>query len=227
MQNHFSQEHVQAPRNFSWQSFDQDEQQDCGRKWELQVSSFDSSHPIFFSLLLFRVNRSKGAPIILNVIGVERTDVKFSVDLVPSFKFEICHLQIACPELHRRIVSLMKQNNISVKVLMQYIEAKINVLVFRISWPLRWIQIPVRCLRSTSMIWSEHCWLGSAGAWRRWSCWWSTTGTPRAALSPSCGPIFSRSWWRILSTNNWHYNLRPRWWIILCERSLVSGTTQI
>ena len=89
----------------------------------------------FFSLLLFRVNRSKGAPIILNVIGVERTDVKFSVDLVPSFKFEICHLQIACPELHRRIVSLMKQNNISVKVLMQYIEAKINVLVFRISWP--------------------------------------------------------------------------------------------
>ena len=91
----------------------------------------------FFSLLLFRVNRSKGAPIILNVIGVERTDVKFSVDLVPSFKFEICHLQIACPELHRRIVSLMKQNNISVKVLMQYIEAKINVLVFRISWPLR------------------------------------------------------------------------------------------
>ena len=39
--------------------------------------------------------------------------IKFSVDLVPSFKFEIQELQISCPELHRRILSFMQEKNIS------------------------------------------------------------------------------------------------------------------
>ena len=41
------------------------------------------------------------------------TKIKFSVDLFPSFKFEIQELQISCPELHRRILSFMQEKNIS------------------------------------------------------------------------------------------------------------------
>ena len=43
------------------------------------------------------------------------TKIKFSVDLVPSFKFEIQELQISCPELHRRIlrnVFLLHKTNV-------------------------------------------------------------------------------------------------------------------
>ena len=52
---------------------------------------------------------------------MERKDIKFSVDLVPSFKFEISELRIACSELHERIMEMMTRNNISdVQVFLQY-----------------------------------------------------------------------------------------------------------
>ena len=54
-----------------------------------------------------------GAPVTLNVEGIRRTDIKFFVDLVPSFKFDIPELAIACPELSRRIVKFIQENNIS------------------------------------------------------------------------------------------------------------------
>ena len=63
---------------------------------------------------LSRVTRAVGgAPVILNVEGIRRTDIKFYVDLVPSFKFDIRELDIACPELYRRIITFTQDNNIS------------------------------------------------------------------------------------------------------------------
>ena len=73
------------------------------------------------SIISFRVCRSERAPIVLNVEGMERKEIKFSVDLVPSFKFEISELRIACSELHERIMEMMTRNNISdVQVFLQY-----------------------------------------------------------------------------------------------------------
>ena len=70
---------------------------------------------------MFRVCRSERAPIVLNVEGMERKDIKFSVDLVPSFKFEISELRIACSELHERIMEMKTKNNISdVQVFLQF-----------------------------------------------------------------------------------------------------------
>ena len=54
-----------------------------------------------------------GAPVTLNVEGIGRSDIKFAVDLVPSFKFEIQELKVACPELHGRIISFMQDYNIN------------------------------------------------------------------------------------------------------------------
>ena len=62
---------------------------------------------------LSRVTRSEGLPVILNVEGIRRTDIKFSVDLVPSFKFDIRELEIACAELYGRIITFTQKNNIS------------------------------------------------------------------------------------------------------------------
>ena len=50
---------------------------------------------------------------ILNVEGIMRRDIKFSVDLVPSFKFDLSELETACPELYRRIRQFIRDNNIS------------------------------------------------------------------------------------------------------------------
>ena len=61
---------------------------------------------------VFRVTRSEGAPLTLRVKGIERTGVKFSVDLVPSFKLNISDLGIACPDLHDRIKNMIKTHNI-------------------------------------------------------------------------------------------------------------------
>ena len=52
----------------------------------------------------FRVTRSDGAPVILNVEG---PGVKFTVDLVPSFKLELHHLKTACSELYTRVVEML------------------------------------------------------------------------------------------------------------------------
>ena len=59
----------------------------------------------------FRVTRSTGAPVILNVEG---PGVKFTVDLVPSFKLELCDLKTACSDLHTRVVGMLKDFNIDV-----------------------------------------------------------------------------------------------------------------
>jgi len=57
------------------------------------------------------VTRSTGgAPVILNVEGPG--DVKFTVDLVPAFKFELKELKIACLELHQRVTDIVREHNI-------------------------------------------------------------------------------------------------------------------
>ena len=57
-----------------------------------------------------------GAPVILVVYGPH--DVFFTVDVVPSFKFELHKLQVACNELHIRLTKeiLQKHNIQDVKV---------------------------------------------------------------------------------------------------------------
>ena len=62
---------------------------------------------------LFRVTRAVGAPVTLNVDGISRRDIKFSVDLVPSFKFDIIELNIACSELYKRIIDFKQEKKIS------------------------------------------------------------------------------------------------------------------
>ena len=60
-----------------------------------------------------RVTSSEGAPIILKVKGIKEKDLNFSVDLVPSFKLDISDPAIACPDLHKRIKTMIETHNIS------------------------------------------------------------------------------------------------------------------
>ena len=58
----------------------------------------------------FRVTRAVGgAPVILKVEGPN--DVKFTVDVVPSFKFELDCLKRSCLELHTNLVKIMQKFN--------------------------------------------------------------------------------------------------------------------
>ena len=63
----------------------------------------------------FSVTRSTGAPVILNVKG---PGVRFTVDLVPSFKLELSHLKIACSALKETVDSVLRDLNIEVKTFM-------------------------------------------------------------------------------------------------------------
>ena len=51
-----------------------------------------------------------GAPVILNVEGPG--GVKFTVDLVPAFKFDLTELKIACQDLHQRVTEIAKEQKI-------------------------------------------------------------------------------------------------------------------
>ena len=60
----------------------------------------------------FAVTRAIGAPVILIVKG---PGVNFTVDLVPSFKLELSHLQLACPDLKERLDGILRNGKIEVK----------------------------------------------------------------------------------------------------------------
>jgi hypothetical protein len=63
----------------------------------------------------YRVTRSDGAPVILNVYG---PGVKFTIDLVPSFKLELHNLQTGCSDLKEIVVNILKEFNIYVNTCM-------------------------------------------------------------------------------------------------------------
>ena len=45
-------------------------------------------------------------------IMISYDDVKFTVDLVPAFKFDLTELKIACQDLHQRVTEIAKEQNI-------------------------------------------------------------------------------------------------------------------
>jgi len=58
----------------------------------------------------YRLTRKDGgAPIVLKVQGGQ--NVFFTVDVVPSFKFEFHKLKVACNDLHRRLTNEIIQNH--------------------------------------------------------------------------------------------------------------------
>ena len=63
----------------------------------------------------FRVTRSDGAPVIINVYG---RGEKFTIDLVPQFKLELHDLQTGCSDLNERVVNIIKEFNIYVNTCM-------------------------------------------------------------------------------------------------------------
>ena len=72
------------------------------------------AHQIFESHRLTR--QDGGAPIVLKVQGGQ--NVFFTVDVVPSFKFEFHKLKMACNDLHKRLTNeiIQKHNIKDVKV---------------------------------------------------------------------------------------------------------------
>ena len=59
----------------------------------------------------YRVTRATGAPVILKVQG---PGIKFTVDLVPAFKFELYHLKAASSEVNERVTHILTKFNIYV-----------------------------------------------------------------------------------------------------------------
>ena len=72
---------------------------------------------------IFRLTRQDGgAPIVLKVQG---GDVFFTVDVVPSFKFELIKLKGACSDLHTRLTNeIIQKHNI------QYQDVKVLEILY-------------------------------------------------------------------------------------------------
>ena len=58
-----------------------------------------------------RVTRATGAPVILNVMDGNRE--LFTIDLVPCFKLELLHLKTACPDLSKRVLTILSSFSLS------------------------------------------------------------------------------------------------------------------